>query len=844
MTDVWEVKGSDSDTEAINFAGTSLYGLKTSYLYDPLNNLSTVTQGGQTRSFSYSTLSKLLSASNPESGTISYVYDANGNLTSKKDARNITTTYYYDALNRVTQRSYDDSITPTVTYTYDDVTHAKGKLTKVSSAISETRYTAFDLLGRVTSSEQRTPFSSSETISTATPRVSTYSYNLSGALIEQSYPSGRVIKNVLDNNGDLSMVQSKKNSSYGYWNYAQNFTYNAAGAVTSMQLGNFKWESTVFNSRLQPTQIALGTTQSAYDVLKLNYAYNSSGQNDNNSNILSQTITVPTVGGNSGFTAVQTYSYDSLNRIHDAKENINNNSTPEWKQTFVYDRFGNRTFDEGGSGGSYLTTTLTRGCSYSAYSPNYVCDKKKFNPTISASNNQIVKDQDGDSTNDYDFDNAGNTTKSADGNTFIYDGENKQIEVKNSSNVTLGKYWYDGDGKRVKKIGLRNNQAEETIFVYDASGRMVAEYSTQLAPTPEVSYLTNDNLGTPRINTDENGAVTARHDYMSFGEEISTSQRTGELGYNSDDVRKQFTSYERDEETDLDFAQARMYASKLGRFTTFDPVVMMPDRQIDPQQINLYAYCRNNPLSFTDPTGMILDPTKWGEDERKAYDNYVAFLNKNAKKYASELATLEQLKKSDVNYVVKLDQSGTDYANGKEGGVTTDGKDVFINIANQGNGREQISLNATFGHELEHARQFDSGEFGFASDKNGNFVDKNGKFVGTAVGVDVIDEVKAWAVTAKLATDKDMMVLGGSSDPAFQFRILDTFNKAATDADKAAVLAKMSPTYANEFKRGTVSVNFSLNGTGVPVGTLIRPTSNISIKDQYGNPRKVFGRTN
>lgn len=35
------------------------------------------------------------------------------------------------------------------------------------------------------------------------------------------------------------------------------FTYNAAGAVTSLKLGNGKFESTQFNSRLQPTRIAL-----------------------------------------------------------------------------------------------------------------------------------------------------------------------------------------------------------------------------------------------------------------------------------------------------------------------------------------------------------------------------------------------------------------------------------------------------------------------------------------------------------------------------------------------------------------------------------------------------------
>lgn len=70
----------------------------TSYAYDTLNNLTTVTQGAQTRTFTYSSLSRLLSATNPESGTINYGYDSNGNLTSKTDARSIITTYTYDQL--------------------------------------------------------------------------------------------------------------------------------------------------------------------------------------------------------------------------------------------------------------------------------------------------------------------------------------------------------------------------------------------------------------------------------------------------------------------------------------------------------------------------------------------------------------------------------------------------------------------------------------------------------------------------------------------------------------------------------------------------------------------------
>lgn len=108
---------------------------------------------------------------------------------------------------------------------------------------------------------------------------------MAGALVEQKYPSGRVVKNVLDADGDLSAVQSKKNQTSGYWNYASHFTYLAAGAVSSMQLGKGRWESTVFNSRLQPTQIALGSTQNATDKLKLEFSY---GTTNNNGNVLSR----------------------------------------------------------------------------------------------------------------------------------------------------------------------------------------------------------------------------------------------------------------------------------------------------------------------------------------------------------------------------------------------------------------------------------------------------------------------------------------------------------------------------------------------------------------------------
>lgn len=575
----------------------------TFYTYDVLGNLTQVAQGAQTRTFQYDSLSRLKEASHPEAGVVKYTYDLNNNLQTRRDARGIKTVYDYDAFNRVIKKCYRvvgagalgmttctnnnetaEPNTADVAYTYENanIAYSKGKLTKVTNGFSTTEYTELDNLGRTKKSRQTTDGIAYNEM--------TYTYNLSGALTEQTYPSGRTVKNVLDNNGALAIVQSKKNSAYGYWDYADNFIYTAGGAVKSVQLGNGRWESMQLNSRSQVVQIGLGTTQNTSNLLKLDYSY---GTTQNNGNIVSQTITVPTLGPNAGFTATQSYTYDSINRVKDAIETISGSQS--WKQTFTYDRYGNRNFDEAN------TTTLRKNCTQNGVPAVCASDRKAFNPSIAAASNRIVQDQDNDSVNDYIYDSSGNVTKDADGQTFVYNGENKQVEVRNSGNQTVGQYFYDAEGQRVKKYVPATN--ETTIFIYNLVGQLVAEYSTQTSQTPQVSYLTLDNLGTPRVNTDEKGNVISRHDYHPFGEEVWTAHRTQGLNYTADSVRKKFTGYERDGESGLEFAQARYYSSRLGRFTSVDPT-MESISGTTPQTWNRYIYVTNNPLRYTDPLGL------------------------------------------------------------------------------------------------------------------------------------------------------------------------------------------------------------------------------------------------
>jgi RHS repeat-associated protein len=71
------------------------------------------------------------------------------------------------------------------------------------------------------------------------------------------------------------------------------------------------------------------------------------------------------------------------------------------------------------------------------------------------------------------------------------------------------------------------------------------------------------------------------------------------------------TGYERDNESDLDFAQARYYNKNHGRFNSVDPLMASADI-VNPQTFNRYAYVGNNPLNETDPTGEI-----WGSKDGK-----------------------------------------------------------------------------------------------------------------------------------------------------------------------------------------------------------------------------------
>ncbi|MGB7070434.1 MAG: RHS repeat-associated core domain-containing protein [Pyrinomonadaceae bacterium] len=407
---------------------------------------------------------------------------------------------------------------------------------------------------------------------------------MNGDLIRETYPSGRVVKNTLNSDGELSRVQSRKNSTFGFWTYAGAFRYNETGALTKMHLGNGRWETASYNDRLQETQIGLGMTSSAQDLLKLEFEYNSSGQTNNSGLLREQKITVPAAGSNPAFTAVQAYEYDNLNRIQSTEEKVS--GVTIWNQTFTIDRYGNRRYDP-------ANTSTLGSCSQS------IC-----NPTISTANNRFATGQ------GFLYDQNGNITQDATNQRFRYDAENHQkafFSANNSGSTPDWTYHYDGDGRRVRK---QSANGDVTVFVYNAGAKLIAEYSTTVVPVEQakVAYMTGDHLGSPRIITDQNGAVISRRDYTPYGDEVISPHRvagTSGNGYNPPNVRLDFTGYEKDDESGLQFAQARNLSTVHGRFQSVDPL-NESGNLANPQTLNRYAYVANDPLNAIDPSGMAM----------------------------------------------------------------------------------------------------------------------------------------------------------------------------------------------------------------------------------------------
>jgi hypothetical protein len=174
-----------------------------------------------------------------------------------------------------------------------------------------------------------------------------------------------------------------------------------------------------------------------------------------------------------------------------------------------------------------------------------------------------------------------------------------------------------------------------------------------------------------------------------------------------------------------------------------------------------------------------------GDGARQKYEAYVAYLERRPETFAPELATVRQLERSEVEYRVRV---GGTFRPGVDGELTTDGERVLISISNGtgegGRGSEpfsRFSERACFAHELEHARQFDAGEFAFERDP------ATGRWHAERPSFDISDERRAWEVQLRLSNHQDFWRRyegGAKAEPS----LLAAFAAAKTEAERTRVL--------------------------------------------------------
>lgn len=594
---------------------TSSPNQATNYSYDALDNLVHINQGSQDRYFKFDSFSRLIRERQVEQDTNSSYnlsdsltgnsswtrrvdYNSSGLVTDAYDARGVHTQVSYDDLNRVTQISYSDS-TPTAHYYYDSQTLPSGApsythsnntgrllgMTYGSGATGD--YFAYDSMGRVVTQKQ---------VTGSTTYGLSYTYNYAGELTGETYPSGRALSYSYDDGGRLSQVNDSSTT------FANTFTYAAHGGLSSETWGNSAVHTMSYNRRLQASQAKLSLSSTVLQQYDYNYGeFNtSSGDVDTSKNNGQIGKVLGTIGATAQWN--QGFSYDELGRLSNVAEHQGSAmTTSTYSQGYTYDRYGNRA----------QSANSTLGLPAVALT-DYSTSTNRFGSGLAT------------------YDAAGNITTDSKFRSLSYAYDANGMQTSASQSGLSESATYDSAGQRVQTSVTTTGTTYRTM-VYDIFGQDVADYSGSTGGTLEreniyrggqllatyesgssaIKYVLTDVQGSTRAimnNSGTSSSVIARHDYLPFGEEISSGigLRTTTQGYGATDTNRQkYALTERDDATGLDHTWFRKYESFSGRMTSPDSYTGSMTIG-DPQSFNRYSYTQNDPVNFVDPTG--LDP--------------------------------------------------------------------------------------------------------------------------------------------------------------------------------------------------------------------------------------------
>jgi RHS repeat-associated protein len=548
---------------------------KTSYSYDELGHQMTqttfVNMQPRTTQYQYDGLGRRTQRTLPLGQSEMYAYDAAGNLFTHTNFNGGGTTFYYDSLNRLIKKQYTDGKIFTFTYT------ATGQRANViDGSINDNTGTityTYDNRDRLIQRQ-------------AQQVTEDYSYDAAGNLLSVSVSndSGVLLK-VLYGLDALNRLQTAENNSPGASaNNITNYQYDKVGNVASVQLPNGIASNFQYNALNRLTNLNIvNTLNNNINIAGYSYTLGAAGNR----------LSVAEMGGRT-----VTYTYDELYRLTSeaiaGSTNANNNGTINYS----YDEVGNR---------------LQRNSLVGAVPEQQFSYDK---------NDRLMTDS---------YDSAGNTTQSGN-RTFSYDIDGHLTDVSESTSGLAIHIIYDVDGNRISKtVGTKDingnftNQTT-TYFIVDTNSTtgyseilgelqsvngstptLVTRYVYGLGPAPisqerlvngawVPSYYVMDGHGSVRLLTDANGNVTDSMDYDSFGNLIN------QVGTTPNNYL--FAGEQWDPDLGFYYSRARFLNVQTSRFATMD---LFEGNYKNPLSLNKYVYTNDNPVNYSDPTGLFTE---------------------------------------------------------------------------------------------------------------------------------------------------------------------------------------------------------------------------------------------
>ncbi|GGV63040.1 polymorphic toxin-type HINT domain-containing protein [Streptomyces massasporeus] len=609
----------------------------TSYGYTPAGQLQKVTDdAGNAWTYAYDQLGRKKKAVDPDTGTAEFTYDAMDRQTSVTVNGSKTSTQY-DELGRPASTWQGEPNTGTrLSMTkYDTV--AKGELYGVYSykdgaVHSSVTYPTLD------ANNDYKPVSTKYFLSkTAEPQLGgtyefTAQYSDDGTVLGQGLPAaGDLPAEALGYSYDELQRLTGLNTSLGGLKYVTDVSYSPTSDLEQVELST--GESTAKKTWLNNTFEA-GTHRLANATVRVEGAASAAYDADFTYNAVGDVLSIADTPG-SGTGDVQCFRYDGLRRLTDAwTSSVATNGargtggadaactpdassstvggvSPYWTE-YGYDAIGNRKSETRHGMGGAPTSTRTyaygeksgpNGTNSGPHTLSSVVEK-----TAATSTTPEVTSQD-----TYTYDVTGNTkTRVLNGDTQSLDWD-KQGELTKVTNAdgTVTQYTYDASGERI----LRDTSKEKTFYLpgmelhLDKSTsrvtttRYYAFGAMQIAmrDAAGVHFLASDHQGTSQLAINAKTGETTRRRTDPFGNprDESTSSSSAPAWVND----KGFVGGTVQKSTGLTTLGAREYDSDTGRFISADPII----DYTDPQQINGYSYSNNNPVTFSDPSGLKPD---------------------------------------------------------------------------------------------------------------------------------------------------------------------------------------------------------------------------------------------